>query len=303
MIVRYFRLHLRTLGASLGRIGSTPVGAALNVLVVAIALALPTAMQVLMANVNRMSPSFDDAADFTVYLNLDVDEDSGRRLSSEIALRDDVEMTVFVSKTEGLADLGTRTDLGGALEALTVNPLPHVIRVRPSTSELESIGQLADALEAIDETDSVQLDRLWIERLQAILTLGGRAVAILTVLLAAAVILVIGNTIRLEINNRRTEIEVLKLVGATDGFIRRPFLYTGFCLGAIGAITAALMIGIGLILLARPVRDLGALYAADFDLSGLSLDGLGILVGGGALLGWAGAWIAAARHLKAIEPA
>jgi cell division transport system permease protein len=117
------------------------------------------------------------------------------------------------------------------------------------------------------------------------------------------VILVIGNTIRLEINNRRTEIEVLKLVGATDGFIRRPFLYTGLCLGCIGAITAAAMIGIGLMLLSRPVGNLAALYSADFRLSGLSLEGLGILVGGGALLGWGGAWIAAARHLKAIEPA
>ena len=139
--------------------------------------------------------------------------------------------------------------------------------------------------------------------MRAILALGGRAVDIITVLLAASVILVIGNTVRMEIQNRKTEIEVLKLVGATDGFIRRPFLYTGLCLGAIGAVTAALMIGIGLLLLAGPVRDLAALYAADFRLSGLSLRGHGILLGGGALLGWAGAWIAAARHLRAIEPA
>jgi cell division transport system permease protein len=95
----------------------------------------------------------------------------------------------------------------------------------------------------------------------------------------------------------------MKLVGATDGFIRRPFLYTGLALGAIGAITASAMIGIGLLLLSRPVRDLATLYASDFDLSGLSLEGFGVLVGGGAVLGWAGAWIAAARHLRAIEPA
>lgn len=303
MIARYFRLHLRTLGAALGRIGGTPVGAALNVLVVAIALALPAALQVLIDNVNRMSPSFDDAADFTVYLKLEVDEDRGRALSGEIAARSDVQSTDFVNKEQGLADLRTRTDLGGALEALTSNPLPHVIRVRPADSDIDAIDALADALAAIDEADTVQLDRLWVERLQAILALGGRAVSIVTVLLAAAVVLVIGNTIRLEINNRRTEIEVSKLVGATDGFIRRPFLYTGFCLGAIGAITAAAMIAIGLFLLAGPTRDLGALYGSDFDLSGLSLEDFGILVGGGALLGWAGAWIAAARHLKAIEPA
>lgn len=303
MIVRYFSLHARNFVAALGRIGNTPVGAALNVLVVAIALALPAAMQVLISNASSMSPAFDDAADLTVYLELDVSEDRGRTLNAEIALRDDVESTNFVSKLEGLADFKTRTGLGDALEGMTENPLPHVIRVRPAEDDIETIDSLAAALSEIEETQSVQLDRLWVERLSAIVALGGRAVDIITVLLSAAVILVIGNTIRLEINNRRTEIEVQKLVGATDGFIRRPFLYTGLCLGSIGAITAALMIGIGLLLLSRPVGNLAALYSADFSLSGLSLKGLGILVGGGALLGWGGAWIAAARHLKAIEPA
>jgi cell division transport system permease protein len=304
LIVRYLRLHLRTLGMALGRIGGTPVGAAMNVLVVAIALALPAAMQILIVNIGSVSPSFEDAADFTVVLDLDVTAERGRAVSSEIAARDDVESAAFISKDEGLANFRERTDdLGGALEALTENPLPHMILVRPTTGAIESIDDLADALAAFDETVSVQLDRVWIERLRAILVLGGRAIDIVTLLLAAAVILLIGNTIRLEINNRRTEIEVMKLVGATDGFIRRPFLYTGFALGAIGAIAASVMIGAGLLLLARPVRDLAALYASDFSLSGLSLEGFGILVGGGAVLGWAGAWIAAARHLRAIEPA
>jgi cell division transport system permease protein len=303
MILRYLRLHLRTLGAALGRIGGTPVGAAMNVLVVAIALALPAAMQIFIANITSMSPSFEDAADFTVVLKLDTAEDRGLALSTEIAARDDVESTNFISKTEGLANFRERTNLGGALEALTENPLPHMIQVRPTVGAIESIDSLANALAQLEETESVQLDRLWIERLQAILALVSRAIAIVTLLLGAAVVLLIGNTIRLEINNRRTEIEVLKLVGATDGFIRRPFLYTGLCLGSIGAMTAALMIGIGLLLLARPVRDLAALYSADFHLAGLDLTGFGILIGGGALLGWAGAWIAAARHLKAIEPA
>jgi cell division transport system permease protein len=303
MIARYFRLHLNTLGAALGRIGSTPVGATLNILVIAIALALPAGMQVLVENARNMSPAFEDAADFTLYLKLDVDEDRGRELSAEIALRDDVESTSFVSKLEGLADLKTQTGFGGALDTLTENPLPHVIRVRPRVDTIDGIDALAASLDALEETEFVQLDRLWVERLNAILALGGRAVDIVTVLLAAAVVLVIGNTIRLEINNRRTEIEVLKLVGATDGFIRRPFLYTGLCLGCIGAVAAALMIALGLLLLSRPVGDLASLYAADFRLSGLGLPGFGVLVGGGAVLGWAGAWIAAARHLRAIEPA
>jgi cell division transport system permease protein len=302
MIGRYFRLHLKNLLGALGRIGQTPVGASLNVLVIAIALALPAAMQVLLANADTVAPAFEDAADFTVYLKLDVDEDAGRNLSTRIAALDDVESTRFISNIEGLAELRERAGFGGALDALTENPLPHVIKVRPKRESLDRIDELADTLSALEETDFVQLDRLWIERLQAILRLGRRVVDIVTVLLAAAVALVIGNTIRLEINNRRTEIEVQKLVGATDGFIRRPFLYTGLWLGAIGGLTASVLIAIGLMLLARPVRDLAALYSADFALAGLGLDDLGLLVGGGALLGWAGAWIAAARHLRAIEP-
>jgi len=303
MIARYFGLHLKALRGSLGRMGSSAVGALLNVLVVAIALALPAAMQVLLENAAGMSPAFDDAADFTVYLKLDVDEDSGRDLNARVAARQDVESTQFVSNIEGLEELRARAGFGSALDALTENPLPHVIRVRPAATEIAGIDALAADLQAMAEVDFVQLDRLWVERLQGILALGGRAVDIVTVLLAAAVILVIGNTVRLEINNRRTEIEVLKLVGATDGFIRRPFLYSGLTLGAIAALAAAVLIFLGLKLLAGPVRELAALYATDFELAGLGFRGLGILVGGGALLGWAGAWIAAARHLKAIEPA
>lgn len=303
MIARYFRLHAQTLRAALGRIGSTPFGAALNVLVVAIALALPAGMQVLIANAGRMSPAFQDTVDFTLYLKLDVSEDRGRDLSDEIGTRPDVAATQFVSNLEGLAELKTRANFGGALDTLTENPLPHAIRVRPAVDNIEAIDALAGSLEQLAEAEFVQLDRVWVERLEALLALGGRAALIVTVLLGAAVILVIGNTIRLEINNRRTEIEVLKLVGATDGFIRRPFLYTGLCLGAIGAITAALMITIGLFLLAAPVRELGELYATEFSLRGMNPAGLGALVGGGALLGWIGAWIAAARHLRAIEPA
>jgi cell division transport system permease protein len=303
MITRYFRLHFKTLGGALGRLGATPVGAALNVLVVAIALALPAAMQILIANAGSLSGALESAADFTVYLELDVDEDTGRTLATRIAEREDVASTRFVSRVEAMAEFKARSGFGDALDALDENPLPHAIVVRPAEDAIERIESLAAALMELEETDLVQLDSEWVARLNGMLALISRIVDIVTVLLAAAVVLVIGNTVRLEINNRSTEIEVLKLVGATDGFIRRPFLYMGFCLGVIGAVSAAALIGIALLLLARPVRDLAALYAADFALAGLSPGGFGLLVGGGALLGWAGAWLAAARHLRAIEPA
>jgi cell division transport system permease protein len=275
----------------------------LNILVIAIALALPAALQLLLANADSMAPAFDDAADLTVYLRTSVTEEAGRDLTAQVAARDDVASTRFISNAEGLEELKARAGFEGVLDALTTNPIPHVIKVRPASERIGDIDALAAELSALDAAELVQLDRLWVERLQAILALGRRAVVIVSILLAAAVILVIGNTIRLEINNRQTEIEVMKLVGATDGFIRRPFLYSGLVLGTLGATTAAVLISAGLWLLARPIRELATLYASDFALSGLTLAGFGTLVGGGALLGWAGAWIAAARHLRAIEPA
>jgi cell division transport system permease protein len=302
MIARWFRLHLKSLTGAFGRLGHTPLGALLNVLVVAIALALPAAMHVLLTNVDSMAPAFEDAADLTVYLELSVDEDRGRDLAQAMGARADVASTRFISNIEGLAELKTRSGFGGALDSLTENPLPHVIRIRPVPASIERLDALAAELEGLDAVEFVQLDRQWIERLRAILGLGGRMADIVTVLLAAAVLLVIGNTIRLEINNRRTEIEVQKLVGATDGFIRRPFLYTGFCLGLLGALAAVCLIATGLLLLEGPVRELAALYATDFAVQGLGLRGSGILLGSGAVLGWLGAWIAAARHLRAIEP-
>jgi cell division transport system permease protein len=148
----------------------------------------------------------------------------------------------------------------------------------------------------------VQIDTEWVARLQSILLLIARAVDIASVLLGLAVVLVIGNTIRLEINNRSDEIEVMKLVGGSDGFIRRPFLYLGFCYGLVGAVAAAALIGLALTLISAPVRALAALYASDYAVRGLTLVDTLSLLGGGAVLGWAGAWLAAARHLRQIEP-
>jgi cell division transport system permease protein len=260
-------------------------------------------MQILIANVGQLAPAFDDAADFTVFLRMEIDESEGRSLAASIAGRADVADTVFISRDEGLRDFEAWAGFGGALDELPENPLPHVIRVRPAADAIDEIEVLATALAALEQTDSVQLDQLWIERLQSILRLSRRSINILTVLLATAVVLIVGNTIRLEINNRRVEIEVLKLVGATDGFIRRPFLYTGLWLGVLGAVSAALMVAIGLWMLSGPVRDLAELYPGDFALTGLGLQSAWQLLAAGAGLGWAGAWVATSRHLRQIEPA
>ena len=303
MLKRYFRLHIMSLGGAIGRVVSQPVASALTVLVIAIALALPASLQVFVNNASNLSGSWEGAIDFTIYLDMSVDEEEARRLAAEIEARQDVEAMVFISRTEAMEEFRARSGFGKALDALEDNPLPHSIVVRPAGGAAGAVEDLGAALDAYEQTALVQLDTQWVQRLRGMLVLFGRVVDIATILLAMAVVLVIGNTIRLEINNRSTEIEVMKLVGGTDGFIRRPFLYLGLSYGLLGAVSAAVLIGLALALLRGPASDLAELYAASFRLRGLSLKETGILFAGGALLGWAGAWLASARHLRAIEPA
>lgn len=302
MLKRYVRLHVGNLGAAVGRLLRQPAGSLLTVLVIAIALALPAALKVVVKNADALGDSWEGAADFTVYLKLDVAEPAARALGARIEARPDVADVAFIGRDEALAEFRARSGFGEALEALEENPLPDALVVRPRGGATADIGPLSAALEALPETDLVQLDTEWVARLRAMLLLLGRVVDIVTVLLGLAVVLVIGNTIRLEINNRSTEIEVMKLVGGTDGFIRRPFLYLGTVYGFAGALFAAGLLLAALLLLRSPVASLAALYSSSFSLAGLSLEELLVLLGGGAALGWAGAWLAAARHLRAIEP-
>jgi cell division transport system permease protein len=302
VLKRYFRLHASNLGGAIGRLLRQPVGSLLTVLVIAIAIALPAGLKVFVKNVDVLSDSWEGAADFTVYLNTDVAEKAARELAARIGERADVAEVEFISRDAALDEFRMRSGFGEALDALDENPLPHALVVRPRGGATADIAPLSQALEALPETYLVQLDTEWVARLRGILLLLGRVVDLVTVLLGLAVVLVIGNTIRLEINNRSTEIEVMKLVGGTDGFIRRPFLYLGVVYGLAGAVFAAALLLLALLLLRAPVAALATLYASSYSLAGLTLGETLALLGGGAALGWAGAWLAAARHLRAIEP-
>jgi cell division transport system permease protein len=299
---RYLRLHAANLAAALQRIVRQPVGTGLTILVIAIALALPAGLNVAVDNLTRLSGNWQSIANITLYLDLETEEQAARELAARIAERSDVADTTFISRDQALEEFRAASGFGGALDSLTENPLPHTIVVEPADGPDGDLALLADELGRSETVERVQLDTEWVARLQAMLALLGRLVDIATLLLAAAVVLVIGNTIRLEINNRSTEIEVMKLVGGTDGFIRRPFLYLGLCYGLLGSLIAAALIAAALFVLARPVADLASLYATQFALTGMGPADLLTLVGGGSLLGWAGAWLAAARHLRAIEP-
>jgi cell division transport system permease protein len=299
-IARYFALHWGSLRAALARL--VALSNLLTVLVIGIALALPAGLLVLLDNVRALSTSWQGAVDITVYLDMSVDAARAKELAATIEARDDVSRVVFVSREQALEEFRMSSGFGEALDALTENPLPHLLVVRPASGIEGDVEALAGSLRSLKEAKLVQLDTLWVTRLRAMLGLARRIIDIVAVLLGAGVLLVIGNTIRLEIYNRRNEIEVVKLVGGSNAFVRRPYLYLGLVYGFAGGAVAAALLAATHHLLASPVRALAGLYGSGYELGGLSALETLVLIGGGSLLGWAGAGLAAARHLRAIEP-
>ena len=300
-ITRYLTLHVENLTGAVARVVDRPLGSLMTVLVIAIALVVPAGLRVMVDNARALSGTWEGAADFTVYLEMAVDDPAAEALTQQVGQRNDVERAELLSRSDALAEFRAYSGFGGALDLLDENPLPHALIVRPAGTGAD-LDRLVAELDALEETALVQLDTEWLERLRAILDLARRVVDVTTVLLGLAVIVVIGNTIRLEIGNRREDIEIIKLVGGSDGYIRRPFLYLGLCYGLGAGILAALIIILGLGLVASPARALMELYGSDYRLAGLSLSDTAWLLGVGGFLGWAGAGIAVARHLREIEP-
>ena len=291
---RYLGLHRDNLLDAVRRLKVQPFATLLTVLVIAIALALPAGLRVLVSNLGTLSGGWQSAADFTVYFKLEVPTDRARALAREIAARPDVASVQFIDRGTALEDFRAHSGFGTALDALEGNPLPDALVIRPASGAAGNVEGVAAAIRKLPETDLVQLDTQWVGRLRAMLALSVRIVDLATPSASS--------TIRLEIQNRSAEIEVTKLVGGTDGFIRRPFLYLGLCYGLAGAILAYLLILATLAILRPPVSSLAALYDSQFALAGLSWRETGVLLAGGALLGWAGAGLATARHLRAVEP-
>ena len=298
----YLELHRENCVGAIRRLAGQPFASSLTILVIAVALALPTALRVVVNNVGALSGSWQGAADFTVYLKTDVADAAATKAARTIEDRPDVAAVTLIDRDAALAAFRAQSGFGESLDALDANPLPHTLVVRPASGLDGDVAALADAIRAMPETDLVQVDTAWVERLRAILALAGRLVDLATVVLGLAVAIVVGNTIRLEINSRAVEIEVTKLVGGTDAFIRRPFLYLGLCYGLVGALVATVLVSAGVWILAPAVRGIAELYGSQYALKGLSAVETAVLLGGGALLGCAGAGLAAARHLRAIEP-
>lgn len=300
----YLLRHVQVFFFSLGQLAKTPIATLMTLAVIGITLALPAGLYVLFDNLQRASHGWDSGAQISLFLKLDTTERNATALQDKIRALPGVAAVQYISREQALIEFKRLSGFGEALDVLDNNPLPPVIVVTPAPSmnTPDLIQTLVQTLARQPGVDLAQLDLEWIKRLHAMLTLAQRGVLILAGLLALAVLLIIGNTIRLAILNRRTEIEVIKLIGGTDAFIRRPFLYSGLLQGLLGALAAWLLVGGSLLLLSGPAEELAGLYGSHFELGGLGLvNGLWLLLGGTAL-GWLGSRLAVSRHLHAIEP-
>lgn len=289
---------------SFGRLADTPLQTLMTALVVAIALALPATLLLALGNVQRLGERWDASPKITVFLKSGSQEVAINRFRDALEGMAETAELEYISPDQALQSFQAQSGFSDALAALENNPLPPTLVVTPTPAvvapaQLDALRQriASDAL-----VDDVSLDMDWVRRLNAIMTLGKQLVMGLAGLLGLGVLLVIGNTIRLEIESRREEIVVIKLVGGTDGFVRRPFLYTGFWYGVLGGLLACLLVSVGVASLGGPVRALAATYQDTFALHGLGFVGCVALIASCIGLGLMGAWLAVGRHLSAIEP-
>ncbi|MGH8418251.1 MAG: permease-like cell division protein FtsX [Pseudomonas sp.] len=298
----WIEAHRSSMADSLRRLGKQPIGSFFTCLVMAVALSLPMGLSLLLSNVERLGGSWQRAAQISLYLQLDASPTEGQGLVAQIKEMPGVAEAEYISRDQALNEFQQQSGLGEALKELPENPLPGVVLVTPQEVDKAALEALRTRLAELPKVQQAQLDLVWVERLAAILKLGDRFVFGLTVLLVVALLLVIGNTIRLHIENRRTEIEVIKLVGGTDSYVRRPFLYMGALYGFGAGILSWGVLAFGLDWLNEAVVRLAGLYGSNFALAGVPVaDGLSLLLGA-VLLGYIGAWIAVARHLRELAP-
>ncbi|AOE50967.1 permease-like cell division protein FtsX [Kangiella sediminilitoris] len=298
------KLHRENVVQTLLDILRQPTNSLMTILVLAIALALPAAFYLFMSNAQSVSESWDGGVKMAIYLDDKATENQAQDLFTTLSQRVEFEEVVFVSKDDGLEMFKQYSGLGNSLEYLDTNPLPYAITLKPtpSFSDSDQLELLAAELAQLPLVAQTKLDSSWIKKYNSILEISEQIATFISIMLALGVLLIVGNTIRLAILNRREEIQVIKLVGATDAFIRRPFLYTGLWYGAIAALLAALMVNIMFVLLQQSTHQLAQLYSSNFSLLGLAPGFTLSLLLCGALLGLLGAWVSVRKHLKDINP-
>lgn len=299
----WFTRHMQALLSALGRVLRRPMASLLTTVVIGIALSFPATLWLLVKNAEQVTGGIAEAVDITVYLKTEVPLEEAEKLAASLKLRNSIDEVTLIPAEQGLLEFRDRSGFGAALDALPENPLPHVLVLRPSTahSSADEVEALKTDLAGFPEVEAAQVDTQWVRRLAAILQMLEDLFRAIALMLGVGVLAVIGNVTRLEIGARRAEIEVTKLVGGSNAFVRRPFLYEGLLFGAIGGLIALAITQAVMFALDIPVARLATLYGSEFRLAGLGAADAAALLLLGAGLGLAGAWLGAARHLSRIE--
>ncbi|KAA0874478.1 permease-like cell division protein FtsX [Nitrincola tapanii] len=298
----WLRHHLSVALTSLQRILRTPLASFMTLAVLAIALALPSFMWTVVHNVQQFAAGWDTHPRISLYLHQQVSDERAEQMSLELMLHPGLSGVELIDRDKGLQDFARYSEFANLISLFERNPLPAVILVLPTDHTLLALQGLQQELSVLPEVQEAQLDLEWLQRLGAYLNVLERFTWVVSGLLALAVLLIVGNTLRMTLESRRDEIIVTKLVGATDAWVRRPFLYTGFWLGLCGAILASVLVFLAMEMIRAPVDRLAQLYMSSFSLQGLGAQGLTTLIAIGVALGWLGAFVSTGRHLREIEP-
>lgn len=296
----WINAHQQALLLVLKKLQAAPLANLIMIGVIGVTLSLPAGLYLIIENLRSATGDIKTEPQLTLFLESDSNaadvKEIEQRLATQPALRD----FQFLGREAAWRALQEKNGLNDALAGLQKNPLPDAFVVHARNADPAAVEALQQELANWPHVEHAQVDAAWVKRLYALLQLGNKAVLILTGLLGFALFAIIGNTIRLQILTQREEIEVSKLIGATDRFIRRPFLYAGTLHGLLGGVMAWLILWVALYIFNLSVSDLARLYASDFELQPLDLDGSLALICGAGLLGWLGSWSAVTRHLSRL---
>jgi cell division transport system permease protein len=284
------------------RMFASPLAGLLNILVIGIALGLPAGMYVLLQNAQGLVNKLSGTPQISLFLSMDAKVDDIDKLRKLLAQNPAIDKLTFVSREQALEQLRQSSGLSDVIGSLNQNPLPDGFIITPKQSQATALDVLRDELAKLPEVEQVQLDSAWAYKLEALLKFGRLGVLILASLLSLALLAITFNTIRLQILTHRDEIEVSRLIGATNGFIRRPFLYFGALQGLLGGVMAWLIISVSLLLLNWQVSTLARLYSSQFTLHSLSPGDSFALLIFSLYLGWLGAWLSVGQHLSKSRP-
>lgn len=300
----YLLNHAHGLFSSLGRLSRTPFSSVMTILVLAVAISLAGGFYIVVANIQQLTGNLQSSNQISLFLRDNVSENAGQKLADQLKQDASVDSVKFITKKQAMEEFKANSGFGDALNALDSNPLPSVIEVLPKNvlENNESISKLMAEFKQLPQVEFAQIDMQWVEKVQTIMLIAGRGVVLVSLLLGLAVTFITGNTIRLELHNRQDEVFISKLVGATQSFIQRPFLYAGFWLGFISGFLGWFIITVMLLIVESPVEKLSTLYNGSFELLFLSFSEFILLLMISSVLAVAGSWAVLHYQLRQLKP-